>query len=102
MKYVFLLLASLIFSFSYAQSCQMLYEGSLCQNAPIKFTGDATGTSHSFDFNGEGTSSGSRIATHRFLTAGTKMITYITTINSVQCTSVLYLVIKSAPRIVLK
>lgn len=82
-----------------AQSCQVTYDGSLCVGIPITFTGEAAGTTHDYDFNGENTSTGQRIVKYAFKTAGSKTITYVTTIGGTKCTSTLNLTIKESPKI---
>lgn len=82
-----------------AQSCQVTYDGTLCVGTPVRYTGEASGTTHDFDFNGENSSSGQRIVNYAFKTAGLKKITYITTIGGNKCTSTLNLVIKESPKI---
>ncbi len=79
--------------------CAISYNGNLCVNNSIEFTGAATGTTHNYDFNTEGSSSGQRIVKFAFKTPGNKTVTYITTINGNKCTTTLNLVIKSSPTI---
>ncbi|MBS3914958.1 MAG: gliding motility-associated C-terminal domain-containing protein [Bacteroidetes bacterium] len=83
--------------------CQVTYSGSLCVGIPITFTGENSGSTHDYDFNGENTSTGQKIVAYAFNTAGNKVITYVTTLPSgSKCTSTLNLVVKESPKISLK
>ncbi len=85
-----------------AGNCQVTFSGSLCVGNPITFTGELTGTTHDYDFNGENASSGQRIVSYSFKTPGNKVITYITTVNGQKCTSTINLTIKTSPKIKIK
>ncbi len=88
-------------SSAYSQ-CTPTFNGSQCVGVPITFFGANAGTSHSWDFNGEGTTNGQKNVNFAFKTPGNKTITYITTINGVPCTSSVQLVIKTSPKVKLK
>ncbi len=83
-------------------ACVVNFSGTLCVGVPITFTGDAGGTTHDYDFNGENTSTGQRIVNYAFQSPGNKTITYITNVNGTPCTTTLNLVIKTSPTIKLK
>ena len=85
-----------------AAQCTIQYSGSPCVGTPVSFYGAAAGTTHDWDFNGEGSQTGLKNLSFAFKTAGNKTITYITTINGTKCTSTLNLVVRSAPTIKLK
>ena len=85
-----------------AAQCTIQYNGSPCVGTPVSFYGEAAGTTHDWDFSGEGTQTGLKNLNFAFKTAGNKTITYITTINGTKCTSTLNLVVRTAPTIKLK
>jgi gliding motility-associated-like protein len=85
-----------------AAQCTIQYNGSPCVGTPVSFYGEAAGTTHDWDFNGEGSQTGLKNLNFAFKTAGNKTITYITTINGTKCTSTLNLVVRTAPTIKLK
>ncbi len=73
-----------------------------CLGSPMGFSGSSVGSTHDWDFNGEGTQSGSPNVSFAFKTPGNKTITYITTINGTKCTATVKLVIKTLPKIKVK
>ncbi|MEI8101844.1 MAG: hypothetical protein WCH09_09855, partial [Bacteroidota bacterium] len=73
-----------------------------CLGSPMGFSGSSVGSTHDWDFNGEGTQSGSSNVSFAFKTPGNKTITYITTINGTKCTATVKLVIKTLPKIKVK
>lgn len=85
-----------------AAQCTIQYSGSPCVGTPVSFYGASAGTTHDWDFNGEGSQTGLKNLNFTFKTAGNKTVTYITTINGTKCTSTLNLVVRSSPTIKLK
>jgi hypothetical protein len=85
-----------------AAQCTIQYSGSPCVGTPVSFYGASSGTTHDWDFNGEGSQTGLKNLNFSFKTAGNKTVTYITTINGTKCTSTLNLVVRTAPTIKLK
>jgi len=85
-----------------AAQCTIQYSGSPCVGTPVSFYGASAGTTHDWDFNGEGSQTGLKNLNFTFKTAGNKTVTYITTINGTKCTSTLNLVVRTAPTIKLK
>ena len=85
-----------------AAQCVIQYSGSPCVGNPVSYYGAAKGTTHDWDFNGEGSQTGLKNLSFAFKTAGNKTITYITTINGTKCTSTLNLVVRTSPTIKLK
>ena len=82
--------------------CTIQYSGSPCVGTPVSFYGASAGTTHDWDFNGEGSQTGLKNLNFAFKTPGNKTVTYITTINGTKCTSTLNLVVRTAPTIKLK
>lgn len=96
--YLFLLLAAA----AVEAQCNFSYSGTLCEGEPLSFVGVSTGTTHDYNFNGEGSSTGKKDVSYAFKSGGTKTITYVTTINNVKCTSFLQLTLKPKPKIALR
>jgi len=84
-----------------AAQCQFTYDGALCEGNPIRFFGSPAGTTHSWDFGGQGTNS-QQIPTFVFNTPGTYLVRYTTTIGGNPCQSSLSLQIKPKPKINLR
>ncbi|MBU6324436.1 MAG: PKD domain-containing protein [Bacteroidetes bacterium] len=81
--------------------CQFTYDGALCEGNPIRFFGSPAGTTHSWDFGGQGSSS-QQITTFVFNSPGTYTVKYQTNIGGNPCQSSLSLQIKPRPTINLK
>ncbi|MBS3912887.1 MAG: T9SS type A sorting domain-containing protein [Bacteroidetes bacterium] len=96
--FICLLLINLFHSGLKSQ-CTIQYDGSLCRNSEIIFTGSIAGSTHDFDFNGEGTATGQRIVKFRFKTPGEKTIQYITTTSGTKCSTQIKLKIQESPQI---
>jgi gliding motility-associated-like protein len=84
-----------------AAQCQFTYDGALCEGNPIRFFGSAGGTTHSWDFGGQGTAT-QQIPSFVFNTPGTYLVRYTTTIGGSQCQSTLNLQIKPKPQVNLR
>ncbi|MDA1182533.1 MAG: hypothetical protein O3B82_02945, partial [Bacteroidetes bacterium] len=82
--------------------CSISSDGAPCVGSPIRFFGSNTGTTHDWDFNGENTQTGLKNVNYAFKSAGSKKITYITTINGTKCTTSLTVLLYQAPTIKLK
>lgn len=85
-----------------AAQCNINYTGTPCIGSAFSFSGSVAGTTHDWDFNGEGSQSGQQNVSFAFKTPGKKTVTYITTINGTKCTATTTLNIKTLPTIKVK